>query len=99
METAATVEETLARWELATGEPAVPVLTGAGRSDGISFARCRELSRTRPLLIVLGTGWGLAPCLYEQGWTVLSPVAGVGEYNHLPVRAAAAIIFDRLFGR
>jgi hypothetical protein len=99
VETVATVEEALTRWESFAGEPAVPVLTGAGRTDGISFARCRQLSRTRPLLIALGTGWGLAPCLFEQGWTVLSPVAGVGGYNHLPVRAAAAIILDRLFGR
>ncbi len=92
VETAATVEESLARWEVAAGEPPVPVLTGAGRSDGISFARCRELSRTRPLLIVLGTGWGLAPCLYRAGLDgtlsggggrgIQSPARSGGSGNH-----------------
>lgn len=99
VETTASIEEALARWEIAAGGPALPILTGARRTDGISFARCRQLSRSHPLLFVFGTGGGLAPCLFEKGWTVLAPVAGVGDYNHLPVRAAAAIILDRLYGR
>jgi len=31
-----------------------------------------------------------------QGNIVLEPIRGVGEYNHLSVRAAAAIMLDRL---
>jgi hypothetical protein len=99
VETASSIEEALTRWETATGEPSLPVLTGARRTDGITFARCRALSRSHSLVIIFGTGWGLAPCLFERGWVVLDPVAGSAEYNHLPVRAAAAIILDRLFGR
>jgi hypothetical protein len=30
---------------------------------------------------------------------ILDPIEGVGDYNHLPVRAAAAIIIDRLLSR
>lgn len=96
VETVDTLDEALRQWTDLSGEQALPVLTGAGRKDGVSFARCRELGRQQPLLLVFGTGWGLSPELFTRGWTVLEPVAGAGSYNHLPVRAAAAIILDRL---
>lgn len=85
-------------WRSLVGQSALPVLTGASRSDGISFTACRNLAQQHPLLLVFGTGWGLAPELFDRGWPVLEPVRGAGEYNHLPVRAAAAIILDRLIG-
>ncbi len=97
--TVATVEEALEDWGGECEGEALPVLTGAGRRDGISFEACRDLGREHPLLLVLGTGWGLAPQLFSRGWPVLEPITGAGDYNHLPVRAAAAIILDRLLGR
>jgi len=78
--------------------PVLPLLTGAARRDGIDAQAARRLHHRQPLLLVFGTGSGLAPELFEQGWPVLEPVRGTGEYNHLPVRAAVAIISDRLFG-
>jgi hypothetical protein len=96
--TVATLDEALADWRALVGAAALPVLTGASRSDGISFADCRTLVQEHPLLLVFGTGWGLAPGLFKVGWPVLAPVRGTGDYNHLPVRAAAAIILDRLLG-
>jgi hypothetical protein len=47
-------------------------------------------------LIVLGTGWGLAPEVMERADVILEPVLGPTDYNHLSVRSAAAIILDRL---
>ncbi|MBE0598157.1 MAG: RNA methyltransferase [Desulfuromonadales bacterium] len=91
----ATLEEALASWREELGEAPLPVLTSA-RAGGISFPRCRQLATERPLLLVFGTGWGLAPALFERGWPVLEPIAGTDGYNHLPVRAAVAIILDRL---
>jgi hypothetical protein len=96
VEPVATLDEALAHWGQLAGEPPLPVLTGANRADGVSFARCRELALRHPLLLVFGTGWGLAPELFDKGWSVLAPVDGGGDYNHLPVRAAVAIILDRL---
>jgi len=66
----------------------------------------RELedpTRTKPSLIVFGTGWGTSEVFYPEVHRILAPVCGLkndpdGEYNHLSVRAAAAIILDRLFG-
>jgi len=97
VETAGTLEEALDRWEFAAGEAPMPILTGAGRK-GLTFPECRRLREEHPLLLVFGTGSGLAPELFERGWRVLDAVQGGGDYNHLPVRAAAAVILDRLFG-
>lgn len=60
-------------------------------------------NRTVPSVIVLGTGWGVADSFYPEVHRILAPVYGPegdrpGGYNHLSVRAAAAIILDRLFG-
>ena len=52
-------------------------------------------------IIVLGTGWGVSPEFFPEVHTYLAPIYGpLGKagYNHLSVRAAAAIILDRLFG-
>jgi hypothetical protein len=53
-----------------------------------------------PVLLVFGTGWGLAPEVHFQAARHLQPVVPPRSrgYNHLSVRAAAAIIFDRLLG-
>lgn len=96
VEPVSTLDEALARWRQRAGDDALPVLTGATRTDGITFADCRKLGRKQSLLLVFGTGWGLADEIFEGGWMVLEPVSGAGDYNHLPVRAAAAIILDRL---
>lgn len=96
IEVVADVDTALQHWRNEAGPAAMPVLTGAARSDGIDCAACRALRQSHPLLLVLGTGWGLAPELFTRGWTVLAPIDGGSDYNHLPVRAAAAIILDRL---
>jgi len=93
------LDEALADWRELTNADPLPILTGASREDGIPFGSCRQKLQQQPGLIVFGTGWGLAPEFYEHGWDVLEPVHGVDGYNHLSVRAAAAIILDRLAGR
>jgi tRNA (guanine37-N1)-methyltransferase len=52
-----------------------------------------------PMLIVLGTGWGLADSLIPSVSRVLAPIEGASTWNHLSVRSAGAVILDRLFGR
>lgn len=59
-----------------------------------------ELESTEaPYLILLGTGWGLTETVIERTHIRLAPIHGPGAYNHLSVRAAAAIILDRLAGK
>ena len=66
----------------------------------ISYPAMRTLlqSGQRPVLLLFGTGWGIEKSVMEQFDYILEPIYGPGEYNHLPVRAAAAIILDRLMG-
>lgn len=65
----------------------------------------RELmtpGRKRPTVIVFGTGWGVSDAFHPAVDRILAPVdgpEGAGGYNHLSVRAAVAIILDRLLGR
>jgi hypothetical protein len=52
-------------------------------------------------VIVLGTGWGVASTFHPEVNRFLAPIYGpLGRdgYNHLSVRAAGAVILDRLFG-
>lgn len=53
-----------------------------------------------PVMIVFGTGWGISPTFFGQVDRVLKPLrsASLGKYNHLSVRAAAAIVLDRVLG-
>ena len=54
---------------------------------------------TAPVLLLLGTGWGLADTLIPAVSRVLAPIEGHSDWNHLSVRSAGAVMMDRLFGR
>ena len=62
-------------------------------------ARARLQGGHGSVALVFGTGWGLAPSIIERATHVLEPIRSPRNdgYNHLSVRAAAAIILDRLF--
>jgi len=49
-----------------------------------------------PVLLLFGTGNGLSKEVHEQADHVLKPIEGEGNYNHLSVRSAVAIVLDRL---
>jgi len=70
---------------------------GAG-TDVLRFKEARRhLARgDRPYLVLLGTGWGLAPEVLGESDAVLEAIRGLNGYNHLSVRCAAAIFLDRL---
>ena len=52
------------------------------------------------MLVVFGTGWGLAPEVIRSADAILEPIRASIEtrYNHLSVRSACAITLDRLLG-
>ena len=69
------------------------------RSGSVSFGELRQrLKEDMPFLLLFGTAWGLAPDCMARADILLDPVRGAGEYNHLSVRSATAIILDRLLG-
>lgn len=82
---------------------AYPRLVGTGarpRGGSVGYGDLRErIDREGGVwLILFGTGWGLSAEFLDQCDALLEPLSGPGEFNHLSVRAAAAIILDRLFG-
>ncbi len=85
-----------------TGKTPYVVATSAkwGKTDRVTFGSLRARLRVsdRPILLLLGTGWGLTEAILERADATLEPIEGKGTYNHLSVRAAAAIMLDRLLG-
>lgn len=86
------------------GQAPLVVGTSAKHSratTGFADLRQRLARDAGPALIVFGTGWGLASDALERCDVMLPPIEAIparAGYNHLPVRAAVAIILDRLFG-
>lgn len=72
----------------------------AGRTR-TTFGKMREMliMDEVPCMILLGTGWGLADAVFARSDVILEPIAGGDSYNHLSVRAASAIMLDRILGR
>jgi tRNA (guanine37-N1)-methyltransferase len=103
--TAASVDDVIAGLTAEHGAPPRVVATSAreGAFPGAERRSCSELvaeagSDPAPLLILLGTGWGLAESLIPSVTRVLAPIEGTSGWNHLSVRSAGAVILDRLFG-
>ncbi len=80
------------------GQRPLVIGTSARPEGGLSPALVRERLRERPVLLVLGTGHGLAPQALALCDAVLRPLRWFDRYNHLPVRGAAAVILDRILG-
>ena len=81
------------------GAPPEFVVTSARRyPNSISFKAMQQHldEEGPPVVLLFGTGWGLHPEIIAEADFVLEPISGRGNFNHLSVRAAAAIIFDRL---
>ena len=62
------------------------------------FSRITQALQERPVLLLFGTGHGLAPEAAALCHCFAPPLRWHGGYNHLSVRAAAAIILDRILG-
>lgn len=80
------------------GETPRTVITDAKKlPQSVDYQGMREeIARGGHILLVFGTGWGLEKSLLDNADFILNPIDGLNGYNHLPVRAAIAIILDRL---
>jgi len=81
-----------------SNDPVVVGTTAIERNDQINYGDfCKNyLAGSTPVLLLFGTGNGLAQSILSECDLILKPVKGSGQYNHLSVRSAAAIILDRL---
>lgn len=91
------LDEALVDWRIVAGPDARAVLTGARHHDGIDYPQASSLAAESPVMLVFGTGHGLAPEIYTADRSCLKPVRA-GQYNHLSVRTAAAVVIDRIIG-
>ncbi len=95
------LEEVLEDIEKIEGEKPVIFFTSAKkRETSISFKEASKILKEekRPSLILFGTSWGLPNEILEISDYVIEPIRAGSDYNHLSVRAAVAIIIDRLIG-
>jgi hypothetical protein len=90
-------DDALADWRSLVSSEGFAILTGASHQKGVDYLQAQTLATEKPLMLVFGTGHGLAPEIYAPDRPCLSPVRA-GQYNHLSVRTAAAIMLDRLIG-
>lgn len=96
-----TVEQAIADF------PERPFIVGTTARDlgipRVSFQDLREKvwdPTHRPILLVFGTGFGLADSVLNQCDALLAPLKGASadDYRHLSVRSAVSICLDRLLG-
>jgi len=82
------------------GHPPYVVTTDARiYPNTVGYLELREkIKDGKPCLILFGTGWGIEKETMLKSDFILEPIYGPGEYNHLSVRSAVAIILDRLLG-
>lgn len=81
-------------------DPLIVTTDARQYSNTVSYGYIRSLIETgdKPCLVLFGTGFGMEKQVMSQFDYILEPIYGRSDYNHLPVRAAVAIILDRLLG-
>ena len=81
-------------------EPLVTATSARHVEKSVEYAEARRLieESERPVIVLFGTAWGLAPQVFERCDWVIKPIGSPSGYNHLSVRSAASITVDRLFG-
>jgi len=97
-----TLSEAVAEIREKAGTAPIRIATDAGNHKGrtVPYPFVREMVMSDKAVIVLfGTAWGIAEEIIRDVDYLLEPIMGVSEYNHLSVRAAAAITLDRLLSK
>jgi len=79
--------------------PTILATSAVPGGEVAQYHKVRErIANGEPFLILFGTGWGMTPEALAEADAQLPPLKGAGDYNHLSVRSAAAIVLDRLLG-
>jgi len=96
----ASLETTLAMVTEQRGRKPLLLTTSARlQENSLSYREARHrIEDGEPVLLLFGTGHGLAPEINEIADYSLLPIESITGYNHLSVRSAVSIILDRLLG-
>ncbi len=95
------IHDSISQIEVETGKRPLIVVTGANFTNHggeVKDLYSRWEIDKPPVLLLFGTGWGLAREVVEMADFKLAPIRGAGttHYNHLSVRSAVAIYLDRI---
>jgi hypothetical protein len=93
------LKETNEEIKAEAGYTARTIVTGANlKNKLLTFAELKKLIRNDnlPYLLIFGTGSGVTEEIINNADHCLEPIKGTGDYNHLAVRSAVAIILDRI---
>jgi len=97
-----TIDEAMHEIEQQEAKKPLLIATSAKQHENVPsityFDQEKVWEPRRPVVFIFGTARGLAPSLIEKCDFLLGPLKGFSTFNHLSVRSAAAIIFDRWFG-
>ncbi len=77
-------------------KPIIAATTARPERATITARHLGVISEEQPVLLIFGTGWGFADEVLETADYIVEPIEGVGEFNHLSVRSAVAILLDRI---
>ncbi|WP_147820066.1 tRNA (guanosine(37)-N1)-methyltransferase TrmD [Salidesulfovibrio onnuriiensis] len=64
----------------------------------LTYEWVRKELEKQPVLLIFGTGHGLADEVLDRAAGIIRPIRYLDEYNHLSVRSAVTITVDRLLG-
>ncbi len=96
------LDEVVAAIEAQEGAKPLIIGTSARSVDHIQKISFYDQSTVwqsqRPVLFLFGTAKGIAPHIIDRCDYLLEPIYGFTDFNHLSVRAAASIVFDRWLG-
>ncbi len=81
-----------------TGNPPIVFATSARDEGNMPCIRLKETLEENVVLLLFGTGHGLAPTILKESSGILRPIRAFDHYRHLSVRSAVSIIIDRILG-
>ena len=93
------LDEVTTEIETRSGHAPKTIVTSANFNEGyLTFTSLRKMlkSNNLPYLLIFGTGSGIADEVIQRADYRLEAIKGAGDYNHLAVRSAVAIIMDRV---
>lgn len=92
------LQDAIDQVESRTGKRPFVFATSAQYEGAVKESDVRGTLREHPVLLILGTGSGLAQEVISESDGVVRPIRYWEDYNHLSVRSAAAILVDRILG-
>lgn len=99
---ASTFDEVIANIRAKEGKEPLVISTSAKKQPHVEtityYDHEKVWSLNRPVVFVFGTSQGLTQDFIDRCDFLLGPVYGFSDFNHLSVRSAAAIVFDRWLG-